>query len=332
MTRRAVAASLLARSRALALLERLPAWRGVLVLNYHRIGSPEGSWLDRDLFSATPEQLEAQVSHLCRHADVIRLDEAPAALERGRGRKVALTFDDGYRDNHEHALPVLQRHGVHATFFLATGFLDRPALAWWDEAAWLLRRGAAERIAAVPGVLPELVLDGAAAREEAVTTVVERYKGLPVQDAEALLDHVRRAAHAPAYDGAPLWMTWDMARELRDAGMGIGGHTVDHPVLANVDDERLVRELDGCAQRLREELGTDMRMFAYPVGRPESYDVRAVEHLRSIGVELACTFSGGFARPGETDLLRLPRATVGASMTLAEVRLSTALPQRFARW
>ena len=162
--------------------------------------------------------------------------------------------------------------------------------------------------------------------------LVETYKCLPTADAEAVLAHVREAAEAPEHDSSELWMTWDMARELQAAGMGIGGHTVDHPVLANVDDDRLVRELDGCAARLRAELGVDMRLFAYPVGRPESYDSRSVEHLEGLGVEIACAFDGGHARPGRTDLLRLPRASVSAHLSLVDVRLRTALPQRFARW
>lgn len=332
MSRSARAAELLARSGGLAVLERLPAWRGVLVLNYHRIGEPETSDLDRGLFSASPAQFKAQVSHLAGHADVIALEDVPAALERGRGRRVVLTFDDGYRDNHEHALPVLRRHGVPATFFLATGYLDRPSLSWWDEVAWILRRSSVGTLSGLPGLLPETPLGNDAARERAIGAVVESYKRLPADRAEVLLSHVRDAAPAPPYDGPALWMTWDMARDLRDAGMGIGGHTVDHPVLANVDDERLLRELDGCASRLRDELGVPMTMFAYPVGRPESFDQRSVDHLRRRGVRIACTFDGGHARPGRMDLLRLPRASVTADMSLPSVRLRTALPQRFARW
>jgi len=332
-SRSARIAAVLAAGGVLRLLEHLPVWRGVLVLNYHRIGSPAASELDRGLFSASPEQFEAQMHYLSRRTEVVPLDEVPAVLGEGRGRRVAVTFDDGYRDNHQYALPVLQRHGVHATFFLATGFLDRPSLAWWDEAAWLLRRALVGRVPAVDGVLPELVLDGGDdAREAAVCTLVETYKRLPAVRAEALLEHVRGAAEAPAYDPRTLWMTWDMARALRDAGMGIGGHTVDHPVLANVDNARLVRELDGCAARLREELGVQMRLFAYPIGRLSAYDSRAREHLVRLGVRIACAFDGGFARPGRTDLLSLPRASVSAAMSLPEVRLRVALPQRFARW
>ena len=331
-TRTTRASGLLAASGVLGLLERVPAWRGVLVLNYHRIGDPASSFLDHGVFSATPEAFEAHVRHLARRTQVIRLEDLPACLARGRGRRVAVTFDDGYRDNYEHALPVLRRYGVHATFFLTTGFLDGPALAWWDETAWIMRRATVDQVPPLDHLPEGLDLRGPDARERAIETIAETYKRLPAEQAEALMVRLRDRARAPEHSGPSPWMSWDMAREIRDAGMGIGGHTVHHPVLANVDDARLASELGGCAERLRDELGVDMRMFAYPVGRPESYDARAVEQLRALGVRIACAFHGGFARPGHADLLQVPRATVSVDMSLATLRLRAALPQRFATW
>ncbi len=63
----------------------------------------------------------------------------PRVLAAKRGRYGMITFDDGYRDNHATALPILKREGVTATFFVATGFIDAPRLPWWDEIAWMVR-------------------------------------------------------------------------------------------------------------------------------------------------------------------------------------------------
>ncbi|MGB2710613.1 MAG: polysaccharide deacetylase family protein, partial [Conexibacter sp.] len=122
-----------------ALLARLPLWRGVLVLNYHRVGDGSATPWDHTLWSATAEGFDAQLTFLARHAEVVGPDDLPALAAGRRGRRVLLTFDDGYRDNHEIAYPLLRRHGLQATFFLATGFLDRPHVAWWDEIAWMVR-------------------------------------------------------------------------------------------------------------------------------------------------------------------------------------------------
>src|SRR5947207_3272621 len=114
------------------LFQRLGAWRGVLVMNHHRIGDPESSPFDRSLFSSTADSFDGQVRFLAREADVIVPSELEEALKSGRGRHVMLTFDDGYRDNYEIAFPILRSHGVRACFFVATGFLDDGGLAWWD--------------------------------------------------------------------------------------------------------------------------------------------------------------------------------------------------------
>ena len=132
-------ASAIQRSGLGVILARVPMWRGVLVLGYHRIGVPAPGAYDTALWSATQDEFDRQLSFVKRSAEVVSGDDLPAALAARRGRHVALTFDDGYRDNHELAYPVLRAHGLPAVFFLATGFLDRPRLGWWDEIAWMVR-------------------------------------------------------------------------------------------------------------------------------------------------------------------------------------------------
>lgn len=289
------------------MLRRAGAWHGLLVLNYHRIGEPGSSVLDRDLFSATADQFECQVAHLAAACDVISLDEVPAALRATRGRRVLITFDDGYRDNFDLAFPILRAAGLPAAFFLATGFLDGPRLSWWDELAWM----------------------------DAGREATERYKRLAADEGEAFLDaaaHRSGRGRAGPREAEGVWMTWDMAREMRDAGMAFGGHTVHHPVLANLPAERQRREIVGSAQRLADELGATMRAFSYPVGSPDAFDETTKRLVREAGCDIAFAFAGGRARPGVADPLAIPRMTVATWLSTDEVRAATALPQVFARW
>lgn len=306
-SRRARAAELLRRTRLETLLRRLGAWSGLLVLNYHRIGDPASSPLDRDLFSASPQDFAAQVKFLAAQCEPIGLPEVPAALGMRRGRRVLVTFDDGYRDNHDVAFPILRRHGVPATFFLATGFLDRPRLSWWDELAWL---GAGA---------------GAAAR----------FKAGAGADAEAFLaaeaERLGRLRPGPEL-AADVWMTWEMTRAMLAAGMTFGGHSVDHPILARLPAERQRAEVRGCAARLRAELGVGLQAFSYPVGSPDSYDETTKAVVRGEGCELAFAFAGGYARGRRTDPLAVPRMSVSHTTSADELRAATALPQLFARW
>src|SRR5919109_3247059 len=111
------------------LIRQLGAWSGVMAFAYHRVGAMDPAY-GSGVWDAFPAQFEQQLRFLKREFDVITPDDLETVMSAGHGRYVLLTFDDGYRDNVEEALPILTRHGLRATFFVATGFLDRREIAW----------------------------------------------------------------------------------------------------------------------------------------------------------------------------------------------------------
>ncbi len=153
-------------------------WRGILGLNYHRIGDGRRTIFDRGLFSATAEDFDAHVRWLKSNFDIIAPRDVDTALRDERGRHVIVTFDDGYADNHEHAFPILKSHGVSATFFIATGYIDEPRLAWWDEIAWMVRTSTQSSME-MPGFLDARVTFDEPEREQAVRALLQAYKKLP---------------------------------------------------------------------------------------------------------------------------------------------------------
>jgi peptidoglycan/xylan/chitin deacetylase (PgdA/CDA1 family) len=315
------------------LLARVPVWRGVLVLNYHRVGDSAGQPWDRTLWSASAEALDQQLELLAAEADVIGLDDLPHVVAAGRGRHVLLTFDDGYRDNYEIAFPLLRRRRVEATFFLATGFLDDPHVAWWDELVWMVRSATAPVLAAGPWLPLDVPLAGADP-DEVAAGLVRLYKTLPADRADAYLDYVAEATGAGRCgprEAEGMWMTWEMARELRDGGMTIGGHTVTHPILARLPVAQQEREIADCLQRLQEELGAPTRAFSYPVGFPGSFTDETRALVRRHGIDLAFSFYGGYARFPRWDPLDVPRIHVGPAMNRARLHATWRLPQLFAR-
>jgi peptidoglycan/xylan/chitin deacetylase (PgdA/CDA1 family) len=325
------------RARATAVAAKLPLqtalkllgrWQGILVLNYHRIGTGVAQPWDPKMWSVSAEQLDRQLQTLARCAEVIDVCDVPAAMSASRGRRVLLTFDDGYRDNFELAFPLLRKRGLSAAFFLATGFLDSPHAAWWDEIAWMVSHASSDvRCAGTMSngcepssgtiLLPGGVSLKPATRQVAITQCIERYKALPDDQGESYLEELAAAlgsGRCGESDAKDLWMTWDMAREMHAAGMSIGGHTVSHPVLARLPAERQREEITGCARRLGEELGVPMRCFAYPVGGRDSFTRLTREMLRECGVELAFSFYGGLAGASRWDSLDVPRVHVDAAL------------------
>jgi peptidoglycan/xylan/chitin deacetylase (PgdA/CDA1 family) len=90
---------------------------------YHRVARLPGY----DQLAVTPQRFEEQMAYLAAHCRVVSLAQAVNELERG-GRltpAVAVTFDDGYRDNLTHALPILRRYNIPATVFVTARFCDQ---------------------------------------------------------------------------------------------------------------------------------------------------------------------------------------------------------------
>lgn len=325
---------MLTRRRVGAIARRAPGWRGVLVLNYHRVGDRAGQPWDRSLWSASESLLERHLDVLATEAEVIGPCDLEAALgDRTRARRVMITFDDGYRDNFDLAYPLLRKHGLTATFFLATGFLDAPKVAWWDEIAWMVRRSGARKLPRGDWLAESLPLD-TPHHESSIGALTSAFKALPSENAEAFLDHLAVATgsgRCGRHEAEGMWMSWDMAREMARNGMSIGGHTVTHPVLSRVSLEGQEHEIAGCALRIEQELGEPMRWFAYPVGSDDAYTDDTKRILERHGVELAFNFRGGLARFSRWRPLDVRRADPGQDCSAALLRAAVWLPVPFLR-
>jgi peptidoglycan/xylan/chitin deacetylase (PgdA/CDA1 family) len=323
-------ADVLHSGRLHSVVGRALSWSGVLILTYHRVGEAGASLFDRGLWSADAETFARQI-RLCKtHLDLITPADLPNVVRSGRGRYGLITFDDGYRDNYETAFPILRAEKVPATFFIATGFLDDPRLPWWDEIAWMVR-SSRQRSVDLRGFLAAPVTFDEPARERAIRTVLRAYKTAPAEAADRFLDAVAEATGTGRSGGEhrDLWMTWDMVRAMRAAGMTIGGHTVAHPVLAGATRERQREEVFGCGRRLSEELGEPMLYFSYPVGGRRSFNGVTRECLREAGVRYAFSYYGKFRRFSDWDDYDVRRVPVESDLRLHDLTGILRVPQFF---
>jgi peptidoglycan/xylan/chitin deacetylase (PgdA/CDA1 family) len=309
---------------------RLGAWSGVLVFGYHRIGHANGS-ADAGLWDVSPPMFEQQVLFLKKEFDVIGPDDLERVARLGRGRYVLLTFDDGYRDNFDEALPILTRHGLPATFFVTTRFLDDRRMPWWDEIAWMVRSSTRSELPASAQIDRTLSL-ATEARRKTASALIELYKRLPRESTGAFMDSVAEATGSGRHHGddEESWMTWDDVRKLRASGMHVGGHTVNHPLLAGLSPDEQEEEIVGCKKRVEVELGEPMRYFAYPYGGRDSFDDHTTRCLAGHGVELAFSFYSGYQRFDEWNPYDVRRRGLGPTVSMNRFALMLTLPQVFA--
>lgn len=259
----------------------------------------------------TTDRFEAQCQWIRRWFNVLPLETAVQRLrERSLPpRAAAITFDDGYRDNYEVALPILQRHGLTATFFIATGFMDGQWM-WNDRVIEAIRRTPRESLAwsseedAPYEVLP---LHSLAHRQAAIRAVLTGIKHLPFAQRAARVAALERLSGVTLGQG-PM-MDPGQIRALYRAGMQIGAHTVNHPILAALDAEPARAEIAEGRATLEALLQAPVPLFAYPNGRPGSdYTERDVALVRSLGFAAAVSTRWGVSLP-TTDPFQLRRFT-----------------------
>lgn len=278
------------------------------ILIFHRVLSEPDPLLPGEPDAASFDRLCAWVAEWFQ---VLSLDAAVACLKRGDlpARAMVITFDDGYADNHEVAMPILQRHGLVATFYVATGFLDGGRM-WNDTVIESVRACQLPALdVAHLGIngLAKLPLGDDAQRRAAIRALLGSLKYRPVDERLQLVHQVVEAVAAPLPGGVMLRS--DQVKALRQAGMTIGAHTVSHPILLKLTAEQARREIDQSRQHLEAILGEPVRHFAYPNGVPgrDLSNVTA-KLVRDMGFDSAVTTAWGAARLG-ADSLQLPRFT-----------------------
>lgn len=240
--------------------------------------------------------------------NVLPLDEAVCRLKAGRlpPRAAAITFDDGYADNRTVALPLLQKHKLSATFFIATGFLDGGRM-WNDSIIESVRATTLSHLGCRTAGIAPLAVATLDEKRAALSTLIPRIKHLSAsQRAEAVCE-VTEAASVSLPDD--LMMTSAQVRELRAAGMVVGAHTVSHPILARLDRESAHAEIAASKEALEAILSEKVSIFAYPNGKLETdYRREHVDLVSALGFEAAVATNWGAASRG-CDPFQLPRFT-----------------------
>ncbi|MBI1312320.1 polysaccharide deacetylase family protein [bacterium] len=341
LSKRQILRQILNRSGGLRLLEAVPAWSGLVALNYHRIGAPTHSLLNHALWSASETDFDAHVRTLKSNFDLIGLNDLNAAIgdasrdaTRRRHRFAMITFDDGYIDNYELAFPILQAHNAPATFFITTDFVGRRRLSWWDEIAWMVRSSPRRMLRLSTPWFDGSVDVPTEPSSVLIHRLLQTFYLLPAQQTENYLDWIAAATgsgRAPAVLSETLWMNWDQVNELADAGMGIGAHSVTHSVMTSLSAEEQLFEILESRLIIEHAIGRSVSTFSYPLGRRSTFNVETRNALSRAGFDWAFSQYGGFVSGQPADRFDIPRVAVETDLDLSDVRAICALPQAFAR-
>ncbi len=277
------------------------------VINYHRVRSVVDPLFPDEI---SPQRFDAICGWLCRWFVVLPLRDAVHLLLNGTlpPRALAITFDDGYADNAEVAMPILQRHGLTATFFITTGYLNGGTM-WNDVLIEGIRRTSMESINASDIGVPDLgalKLRTTTEKRTAIDALLSATKYLKDGERDAVVRSIMQRLRVTDLP-TDLMLTTNQVQALHQGGMSIGAHTVNHPILHQLGSKEALAEVMDSRRALEEMLNSEVRVFAYPNGKPDvDYSADTVASVREAGFDVAVTTESGSATPS-VDPLQVPR-------------------------
>jgi peptidoglycan/xylan/chitin deacetylase (PgdA/CDA1 family) len=267
----------------------------LLVLAWHNV---EPTWCFPATRGAGTRGLQAQLAFLRRTANVVPLAGALATLGRGDPvppRAVALTFDDGYRDQLELAVPMLERLELPATFFLVPGLLEGTVQAWWEQLAWIFTRATRDSVVWEGQMVG---LRSPTERRASLVAMLENLKRRDRRGRDAALDELLdRCAPEGKLQEQAAFLDWDGARRLARHGFTVASHSLVHSILAEESGLEQEQDLVRSRRRLQQELDLPVDLLAYPNGKRADYSRATVAAAARAGYSHALTTVEGWNRP-----------------------------------
>lgn len=307
--------SILHYSGAGELLSPLTRGRGVIFMLHRVSPEPVGAFEPNRILRVRPDFLETVVQRVIeRGFECISLDEIPARLAASESTRpfACFTFDDGYRDNREHAFPILRRYGVPHALYVPTDYPDGTGDLWWLALEEAVRR--ADRLdVEIAGEARSYTLSCPEDRERAYAELYWPLRDLPEPEARAIVATLaRQAGFDPSGLCSGLIMSWDELREAaKDPLLTIGAHTCGHYALSKLTDSEARHELQESRRRIEAELGRPCRHFSYPYGCERAAGPRDFALAREAGFETAVTTRKGLVQRWHAEVpTALPRLSL----------------------
>jgi len=276
------------------------------ILIYHRVlpqpDSLQPGCPDRDA-------LDLQLHWIRSCFQVVPLIQAINDLASGNlpERALCITFDDGYADNFTQALPILKRHKIPATVFVATDYLNGGRM-FNDTVIEILRRSTAGEYDLSDIDLGTLNLTDTASRIAAIDRILSKVKYLPYTEREQQVARLAARLNVDLQSlPSDLMLSTAQLQKLHQAGIDIGAHTASHPILATLTDQDAEADIARSKAQLEALLDTEVKLFAYPNGKPGTdYTTRDSALVKKLGFSGAVSTAWGAAHR-QTDIYQLPR-------------------------
>lgn len=235
------------------------------------------------------DTFEQQIKYISEHKRVLTLRELNRFIQSDEPCPpdcVAVTFDDSFKNIKTVALPILKKYHVPATFFITTGMVSNDRLFWVDRLEHTINRtdktflslddnyftlrSLSDKISTLISIKSKMKSESPFRRNELLSNIENQLGVFPYHD-------------VVNYEN----LTWDDVRELDNFPIyEVGGHTVNHEILAYLSEDEASYEISHCLETLSNEVGRNLTLFSYPEGQEEHYNDQVISLLKKNGVEI----------------------------------------------
>ena len=257
------------------------------ILMYHRFSAEAApGYVSRERF-------REQVAYIKKYYYPMTLQDLSTCLFETRKvprHAIVITVDDGYRDFHDVAWPVLKEFDVPATLFVTTGFVDGRVWLWPDQVSWLFAQLEGPNAAFRYGDFELAEGEVGQKPRKAWRRVIDHLLSVPDAEKHEFIAALASTWQTPVPETPPeayAPCSWEQLVEMQSQGIEIGGHTVTHPTLGQVSREQALAEVAGCKTMISEHLPHRPRTFCYPNGMPADFSTELMEVVEEAGFECA---------------------------------------------
>jgi peptidoglycan/xylan/chitin deacetylase (PgdA/CDA1 family) len=271
-------------------------WQQPIILGLHRVvnnfSSASKDYMPSMLIST--DTLEQYLDWIGKRRKFVTLQEAIERFNvpQRTGKPLAtVTFDDGYRDVYEYAFPLLKRKGIPFTVFVVTDLVGTDRRLPHDELFFLLRRAlqqwgsdSARNLTALFNTAERRLV---VSDEADVFSLTRRFLvTLPQADLLRVIDTLRERVGSLENTDSHRILTWDMVKQMHQAGVGIESHGASHALFSNESSQKVVAELTDSKRQIESRIGTEVRHLAYPDGK---FNRGVAKTVAESGYQSACT-------------------------------------------
>lgn len=302
-----------------------------VILMYHRVvDNPETEHDNTELgLFVSTDTFEKQIAYLSRKYNVIPLAQLVNALIVGEtlpSRSIAITFDDGWRDNFTHAYPLLKKYKTPATIFLTTDFIGTDKVMWFQQVGLIMgsEKLSAEQLIEIlrseidktKSPIPEWLSNKSRAIEivSDLSLFLQELKLIDLSITESIIKRMKTEAgfSSDEWKDNSWIMSWSDARAMKPEIIQYGSHGESHQIMNGLSTNALARELAQSRAILEKELSRPIEILAYPNG---DYNNSVLQQVKSAGYSAALATIGMGEKQTRPNLFAIRRIGIGEGIS-----------------